>query len=259
MDQWHIITQTITKEWKTSGGILPFVFKLITDAAKGAALAWIIYQSGNLESLGFLTIGVALLAVWAGGSAFGGWALDQELSGKTLDHALISRTPMPLVLFSKVLGEIVYEIPSGIIAGAIVLLVAHYIPSYANPGALIFSLFLAITEMTIVCTLLAAATTLVAADAGAMIGIIPFGAVLSGLILPVGNLPLALEIPARCVPSSWAMDGVWFSATGTGSWESILPAWAVSIVLSAIWLIATIFLCKVAERRIRIEGTLSAY
>jgi ABC-type multidrug transport system permease subunit len=259
MDQWRVITLTITKEWKIAGGLLPYFFKLVTDASRAAALAWIIYQSGNLDSLGFLTIGVALLAIWAGGSAFGGWALEQELSGRTLDHALISRTSMPLILFSKVLGEIVREIPSAIIAGAVVLLVARHIPSFANPGALIFSLFLAIIQITIVCTTLAAITTLVAADAGAMIGIIPFGAVLSGLILPAANMPLALEIPARCVPSTWAMEGVWLSVGGTGSWGSILLAWAVSIILSAFWLIATKYLCKVAERKIRIKGTLGAY
>ena len=258
MDQWRIIYLTMIKEWKTTGGGIALVLKYITDAARGAALAWIIYQSGNLESLGFLAIGVALLAVWSGGSAFGGWALEIELNARTLDHALISRTSLPLVLFSKILAQIVYEIPSGVIAGSTVLLVAGTIPSVANPGALIFSLFLAMAGMTIICTFLAALTVLAGAKAGAMIGVVPFGAVLCGLILPVGNLPLALEIPARFLPSSWAMDGIWYAVSGTGSWEIILLSWTVSMAVCAIWYFATGYLCKVVERRVRIEGTLSS-
>jgi ABC-2 type transport system permease protein len=258
MNQWRIITLTIVKEWKTAESGLALILKFVTDAAKGAALAWIIYQSGNLDSLGYLTAGVCLLAIWSGGSAFGGWALERELSGRTLDHALISRTPMILVLFSQILAQILYEIPSGIIAGATVLVVVRSIPVVVNPAALIISLLLAVAGMTIVCTFLGAITVLAGAKAGAMIGIIPFGAVLSGLILPVWNLPLALEIPARMVPTSWTMDGVWRAMAGAGSWGPILEAWAVSIAVGGAWVMGTIYLCKVVERRIRIEGNLSS-
>jgi ABC-2 type transport system permease protein len=258
LNQWRIITLTIVKEWKTIGGPLAVALKLVTDATRGAALAWIIYKSGNLDALGFLTVGVALLAIWSGGSAFGGWALEIELNGRTLDHALISRTSMALVLFSKILAQIIYEIPAAIIAGATVLLVVRTIPAVANPGALIISVALVIAGMTIVCTLLGAITVLAGARAGAMIGVVPFGAVLSGLILPVGNLPLALEIPARMVPTSWGMDGVWYAIAGTSSWGSILAAWGVCIALTAAWIFGTIYLCKVVERRICIEGSLSS-
>ncbi len=259
MNQWRIIILTLVKEWKTIGGGLAVVLKIITDAAKGAALAWIVYQSGNLESLGFLTIGVALLAIWSGGSAFGGWALETELNGKTLDHALISRASMPLILYSKILAQIVYEIPSGIIAGATVIVVVRSLPVIANPAALAVSLLLAVIGMTIICVFIGALTVLAGARAGAMIGVVPFGAVLGGFILPVGNLPLGFEILARMVPSAWAMDGVWYSMTGASSLGSILMAWAVSVAMCAAWFFGTIYLCKVVEKRIRIEGSLSTY
>jgi hypothetical protein len=104
VNQLSIIIPTIAKEWKTTETGLSLVFKFFNDATRGAALAWIIYQSGNLESLGFLTVGVALIAIWTGAVAEGGWALEGELSGRTLDFMFISRTLLPLVLFSKMLA-----------------------------------------------------------------------------------------------------------------------------------------------------------
>ena len=258
MKTWRIITLTMLKEWKGVDSFLAIVLKIITDAAKGAALAWIVYKSGNTESLAFLTIGVALLAIWSGGSAFGGWALSRELEGKTMDHALISRTSMPLLIYSQILAQIIYEIPSGIISGATVVVVVRSWPLIANPPALIVSLMLAITGMIIVCVFIGALTVLAGARAGAMIGIIPFGAVLGGFILPVGNLPLGFEILARAVPSAWAMDGVWGSV-GSSSWSSILLSWTVSAAMCILWFFFTIYLCKVVEKRVRIEGSLSTY
>jgi len=258
LNTWRIIALTLLKEWKGVDSFLAIALKVVTDAAKGAALAWIVYQNGDLESLAFLTIGVALLAIWSGGSAFGGWALDRELGAKTFDHALISRTRMPLLLYSMILAQIIYEIPAAIISGATVIVVVRSWPVIANPPALVISLILAIIGMIIVCVFIGALTVLAGARAGAMIGIIPFGAVLGGFILPVGNLPLGFEILARLVPSAWAMDGVW-SSVGGGSWGTILLAWAVSAAMCIIWFFFTIYLCKVVEKRVRIEGSLSAY
>ncbi|MFA5309516.1 MAG: ABC transporter permease [Dehalococcoidales bacterium] len=259
MIRWRIITATVIKELKTSEAGLSFIFKFVNDAGRAAALAWIIYQSGNLESLGFLTFGVALIAVWTGTVAEGGWALETELAGKTLDFTLISRTSMALVLFSKMLAQIIHEVPTGIVAAVTVMLVAHAVPDIADPAELAVSLLLVIAGLSVVSTFLGALVVLAGARAGVFMGIVPFGAVLSGFILPVGQLPLGLEILARFMPSSWAMDGAWNAITGTGTWAGLAGDWLIAIGVGAAWFLATVYLCRLVDKRIRIEGSLSAY
>ena len=248
-----IIWPTIFKEWKAQTMDTGRIYKIIGDATRSAALAWIVYQSGAVEALGFVAIGVALLAIWTGVLALGGWSLESELYGKTLDFALISRTPIALILFSKTLAQALYEIPTGVVSFVTALLVVREIPEIANVASLSFSLLLALVGMVMVGFFFSAMVVLVGGRAGFFMGIMPFVAVLSGFILPVVELPLGLEVLARFTPSSWAMDAVWSSIGGIESWWLVLRNWGISILVAAAWFVVTYFICIAVEKRIRIK------
>lgn len=259
LKQLRTIVFTILKEWKSTKIGWTIILRFLGNATKGAALGWIVYQSGNLESLGYLGVGVAFIAIWSAAIGFGGWALEIELYGGTLDFVLISHTSMSLVLFSKMLAQIIYEIPAGIVASVTVFIVANSLPQIENPATLFFSLILALLGLTVFSFFFGALVVLVGGKAGFFMGIIPFGAVLSGFILPVDQLPLGLEVLARFVPSSWAMDSVWISINGHFSWGDVIQGWSICILTSAIWFAITYTMCKVAEKRIRILGTLGTH
>src|SRR4030042_4058851 len=101
MSQLNIIVPTVIKEWKAQTMDTGRIYKFIGDASRAAVLAWIVYQSGAFGTLGYVSVGTALLAIWTGILTMGGWTLDNELYGKTLDFMLISRTKMSVILFSK--------------------------------------------------------------------------------------------------------------------------------------------------------------
>ena len=168
MNHLTIIWPTIFKEWKAQTMDTGRIYKFIGDAARSAALAWIVYQSGAIEALGFVAIGVALLSIWTGVLALGGWSLESELYGKTLDFALISRAPMALILFSKTLAQALYEIPTGIISFATALLVVREIPEIANVASLSFSLLLALVGMVMVGFFFSAMVVLVGVGPGSL-------------------------------------------------------------------------------------------
>src|SRR3989304_45206 len=116
VNQLNIIWPTMVKEWKAQTMDTGRIYKFLGDAARSAALAWIVYQSGALETLAFVAVGVALISIWTGVLTLGGWSLESELYSKTLDFTLISRSPMSLILFSKTLAQAFYEIPNGIVS-----------------------------------------------------------------------------------------------------------------------------------------------
>jgi ABC-2 type transport system permease protein len=259
LNQLNIIWPTIRKEWKAQTMDTGRIYKFLGDAARSAALAWIVYQSGALDTLAFVAVGVALISIWTGVLTLGGWSLETELYGKTLDFTLISRSPMSVILFGKTLAQALYEIPTGIVSFAVALLVVRQIPHVADPASLSLSLVLAMVGMVVTGFFFAALVVLVGGRAGFFMGIMPFVAVLSGFILPVGELPLGLEVLARLMPSSWAMDGVWASIGGIAAWGEVVRSWAVCILMSGAWFAATYYICAAVEKRIRVTGTLGAY
>jgi ABC-2 type transport system permease protein len=256
MSQISTIVPTVIKEWKAQSLDTSRVYKFLGDASRAAVLAWIVYQSGAFGTLGYVSIGTALLAIWTGILTMGGWTLDNELYGKTLDFMLISRTKMSVILFSKNLAQGLYEIPTGLVSFGTALLVARAWPDFANVPSMVFSLLLAFLGMIIIGFFFSALVVLVGGKAGFFMGIMPFIAVISGFILPVNNLPLWLEIPARFTPSAWAMDSVWASVQGIDSWWMIIKDWGLSLVLAVVWFAFTYWVCRTVEKRIRVTGSL---
>jgi ABC-2 type transport system permease protein len=258
MSQISTIIPTVIKEWKAQTMDTGRIYKFLGDASRAAVLAWIVYSSGAFGTLGYVSIGTALLAIWTGIIGLGGWSLESELYGKTLDFMLLSRTKMSVILFSKTLAQALYEVPTGLVSFGTALLVARAWPDFANIPALIPSLALAFLGMIVIGFFFSALVVLVAGKAGFFMGIMPFIAVIGGFILPVNNLPLWLEIPARFTPSSWAMDTVWASIQGIDSWGMMIRDWGLSLVLAGVWFVFTYFICYAVERRIRVSGTLGA-
>ncbi len=258
MNQLDIIWPTILKEWKTQRISTYLIYKLIADATRGIALAWIIYQSGNFGPLAYLCIGVALLALWTGSVANSGWSLSDEISGRTMEHTLISRTSMPILLFSKILSQIAYEFPSAVVSIITVILVVRQVPQIASPEYLPVSLILAIFGLVVLSVFLASLVVLVGGRAGFFMGIVPLGAVLGGFMLPVNQLPIGFEIVARMTPTAWAMNGTWLSVSGVTAPGMVWENWGMSILLITVWFTIDYYLCRLIEKRIRVMGTLGS-
>ncbi len=259
MSQLNIIVPTVVKEWKTQSIGTGVIFMLLGNACRAAVLAWIVYQSGAFGTLGYIAVGTALLAIWTGVLTMGGWTLEGELYGRTLDFMLISPTRMPMILFSKNVGQVLYQIPTGLVSLFTAIAIGRTWPDFANVPTLIFSLILVLLGMIVMGFFFSALVVLVEGRAGFFLGLVPFVAVISGFILPVNQLPLWLEIPARVTPCAWGMDTVWASIRGIDSWATMAQDWGISLLLIAVWLAIIYYLCIIVEKRIRITGNLGDY
>jgi len=252
----RILTGAFQKELKQQAISAGQAYMIAGSAATSAALAWIVHQSGHYSSLAYLCIGVALISIWRGAIAISGWSLSNEIYGGTMEFTMISRASLTLVLFGKILAQLAYEIPGGIISALSVLVVVRRIPQVASSGLMCISIILAVIGLLVLTSVLANLVLLVGGKSGFFMGIVPFGAVLSGFILPVYQLPQGFEIAARLLPTSWAMDSVWLSTTGSDSIWMIFRLWDISIGLILVWFIFTVWLCRKVEGRIRVQGTL---
>ena len=250
---------TIGKEWKSAENIYQYLFRLFGDAMKGAALAWIAHITGNSALLSYIIIGIPFIAMWHGIVAIGGWSLTRELTGKTLDFTLVSKVSLGETLFAQTLGQTLREIPSGVVALGAAILVSRQVPQVANLPLIFVSVFLTLVGLAATGYFFSALVTMVEGRAGFFMGMIPFGAVLSSLVMPVDQLPRGLSFLAKCFPASWAMSGVWTCINESNFEWKLLLTWGIFLLVTLCWLIGTYQLCKVVESRIRIKGNMSGF
>ncbi len=256
LSQFRIIVATFFKEWKVTVTGWPYVLKIFGDATRSAALAWIVFQGSDRELLAYLCVGLPLFALWTGVIGFGGWTLEEEVYGRTMDYILISPTRLPYILFGKTLGQVTHEFPSGIVSFGVVLLVARTLPQIDNVALFVLSLPLAVVGLAVISHFLSALVVMVEGRAGFFMGIIALGGVLNGFIMPVGTLPQALEVIGRMLPAAWAMEAVWHAIRGTATASAIAWGWGMAALLSVVWFVITHYLCLVVEKRIRVKATL---
>ena len=259
MSQLNTIVPTVIKEWKSSLSHSSRIYMLLGNASRAAVLAWIVYQSGAFGTLGYVAVGTALLAMWTGvlndGRLDAGERVIRQDAGlhddfpnqdagdtlqlRTLARCFI-RYRRDWYHFSPPCGR-----PR--VAGL-------FQRSYAavKPG-------ISPIKHDSYWLLLFRAGGAGIGQSGVLPGIMPFIAVISGFILPVNQLPLWLEIPARITPSAWGMDTVWAAIKGIDSWAMVARDWGMSLLLIAVWLGIIYYLCSIVEKRIRITGNLGDY
>lgn len=90
---------------------------------------------------------------------------------------------------------------------------------------------------------------------GSFAAITPFGAVLSGFVYPIDVLPGALEFVARLMPTSWAMETVRWAISGGHPASDFAGHWGIAAALTALYLVISVWLFRVAENRIRRSGS----
>jgi len=221
------------------------------------AIAWIARAAGMPEVATYLAIGAAMIRIWSGAIATGGWAMSNEMGAGTLDFVLISGAPLPIILFSKILATILYEILPALVSMVAVLVVSGTIPHVENVPMLVVSFVFAVLGVAAIGFFFCVLIVLVGGRAGFFMGLIPFGAVLGGFVLPLEQMPNVIRGLSMLVPSSWAMNSIWQCVARDSDLGGIVFNLLVSILLSIIWLYISWQLCKRGERRIIINGDLS--
>lgn len=259
MNHVRAIIASVQQQWKMTLTGVSSVMMYVNYLPMVVVFAWIASKNADSSVMTYLLIGGPLMVIWNGSIFQIGWSLNSELYGRTLEFAIMSRTPIILVLFGKALAQILFGIPSACAAFVIILLVSRQAPQVDNLGLLIISALFVIAGITVISLLFAPINVLVGGRAGFFNPIIPFGTVLSGFVFPVDRLPLSLNVVARLFPTSWAMDGVRLSIEGNVAIEEVASYWLMSVLLFAVWLGMTYLLFKVIEKRIRITGLLGAY
>jgi ABC-2 type transport system permease protein len=240
-------------------GLSDYVSIYFTAVLGSIVFAWLARQSNTPTISTYLLVGVPLLGISSNLIAAVGWSLASEVNRGTLEFAMISPTSMITMIVGKTLANMIIAFTAAIISFATMFIITRSPLTVANGALLPFSLMLAFTSIFITSLFFSPLMILARGRGGFFNVFTPFVAVLSGFVYPISELPTVLNILARCLPASWAMDAIWKSIEGTTSVQQIIASLGMCILVSAIWLMVIYFMFKIVEKRIRVTGTLGTY
>ena len=255
----YALAGAFLQQWRNARRTASYASFIIAGIPNVVILAWIARRSDNPAAITYIALGSSLMLVWTNAVFRVGWSLSEEKWGGLLDVSLVSRTPIVVSMLGKALALSFFSLLTGAGAFAVILIASgRTVPVENLPFALVS---LAVTLFVMICAgfIFCPITVLVGEPSGLFATVMPFGVVLSGFLYPINLLPTALQVIARGLPTSWAMEASIMATTGNGSMWDIVIKWAIALGLAVVYLVATHFLFRVVERRVRVTAALMTF
>ncbi|MCY3802115.1 MAG: ABC transporter permease [Chloroflexi bacterium] len=224
-----------------------------------AVITWITTQSPDSQPIAYISVGVILMAMWQTCVFFSGRSLASEFYEGTVDYTMVSRIPLRVVMLVKSVATLAIAIPSSLIAFATVQIVSRELIDVERPLFLLVSMLVAAWSITVVGYLFAPLFVLVQGRGGFFNAFQPLGIVLSGFLYPISQLSDEVQIVARLLPTSWAMDSVTRSIEPGESLVRIYADWGAALGVSVVMLAATLFMFSKVENTLRRNGNVGRF
>ena len=235
---------------------LRLVLSILQYLPVTVAVIWVTSTGKDPRPLAYVSIGVVMMAMWTWTVFRTGWALTEEYLDRTLDHTMMSRSPLIVVMFGKASALITTSIPAGAVAFLMVPVVTRDSIAVGSPVLLIVSVLLTIVTVLIVSFAFTPLFALAKGRAGFFNAVSPFVIVISGFVYPISQLSSEVQIMARFLPTSWAMESVIHSMEPGNSMARIAVDWGVSLALSLLTALVTYAMFRAVEMRMRVVGSL---
>ena len=250
----HVFLVALLSTWLDMRSTQDFVSTVFNGIPRFAILAWIAAQSGDPTVMATVSVGIVLLVVWTASVFRVGFALRYESTIGTLDLSLLARSPLVLITMGKAAAVVLSFVPNAVVALLVVLAVTREPIAVAMLPAFAVAMTLATVSLLSVAFIFVPAMFLAGGRAGSFNAITPFGAVLSGFVYPLDVLPGWLEVVARLLPTSWAMESVRWAIFGGRDATDFLAQWLAAAGLTAVWVGLAVWLFGVAQHRLRRTG-----
>lgn len=243
------------QQWKANVATGEERVGIIANLPMVVAFAWVATRSDRPDVLPYISIGLFFMTLWNLSQTRIRWSLSNEAWIGTLEFSLLARSPLMAVLFGKALAHTAWSLGPAVLAFLVGLAVPQRLPEVHSVPGLLAAVVAAMVGLMATAFILAPFAVLAGRALDPIIAVRPLVLVFSGFLYPVSLLPQPLEIVARLVPTSWAMDGV-IHATQAGGAERVPLAVGISLAVSAAYLAASYLLFRKVEEQVRIRGTL---
>lgn len=253
---FYAVRGAFLQQWRVTARLREFVLISFFQTPLAIGLGWVARSSDEPAIVATVAIGAGLMILWNMAVFYTGFAMVGELVDGTLELNMLSRSPVALVMLGKSLAFMTFYALPATVGGVGAWLMAGSDASAARPELFVLSVVAVLGSVVVVQFLFAPLTLLVGGTGGFFNAIMPAGVVLSGYLYPVATLPLGLEVVARILPTSWAMEGFVWSLSGSHSAGDILLRLLIAVGLSVAFILLERYLFRLAESRAQLQGSL---
>lgn len=253
----YVLRAVFIQHWHDIVRFSEFLFITFQQLGTVAGLAWLAGRSKDPTVVSMVAVGVVFMVLWrAAVFQLGRLIAIANIQG-TLELEMMAPSPIALIVLGKALAAATFYGAIGIGAFILAVVIGGQPIQIAHPAPFVVSLGVALLAVITFSFLFAPLTFLVGGQSGFFNALIPIGIVLSGFVHPIGLLPPVVEVAARLLSTSWAMEAVLMSLEAGALTLRIAVVWGISLILSGMIFLLACFLFTAAEKRVRRSGNLS--
>ncbi|MGA8677560.1 MAG: ABC transporter permease [Candidatus Acidiferrales bacterium] len=184
-------------------------------------------------------------------------SIEEARQNRTLEALLVTQTPLPVILA----GSAVYPFTALALRTGVYLawgaLLFGFAPRVANWAGAVVILLASILAFAGLGMISASYTILFKRGNPAKWVVLGVSSLMGGMMYPVSVLPGPLQILARLIPVTYALEGMRAALLAGAGWRELWPSIAALLLFAAILIPLSFLIFAWALRRTKIAGTLT--
>lgn len=216
---------------------------------------WMLKDKGPDYAI-FVVVGSGMTGLWTTLLFNGGNSITGERWTGTLEPLVASPAPLRVIIYGKVLANVVQSLLSMVGSYLFISLVLGYPLTLARPW--LFFISLAFTVVALVSFgLILASFFILIPDFARMVNTLEFPVyILGGFLFPIALLPGWTTPLSYLLSPYWAALALHGAAQGTLEVGQIVGIWGILLAFSVVYVFASGSLYRVILRKARIDATL---
>ena len=205
----------------------------------------------------FVVVGSGMTGLWTTLLFNGGNSVRHERNNGTLEALVASPASLRLVVFGKILANVVQSLGSMVFSYIVISLIFHYPLTVAKPFLFFISILLTVFAFACFGIILASLFILIP-NFQRLQNSLEFPVyILCGFLFPIALLPSWTTPLSYLLSPYWAAQAMHGTARATLPVEQILLAWLMLFLFSIIYLLLSKKLYAVILYRTRVDATLN--
>jgi ABC-2 type transport system permease protein len=204
----------------------------------------------------FVVVGSGMTGLWTTLLFNGGNSITGERWTGTLEPLVASPASLRVVIYGKVLANVLQSLLSMIGSYLLISLIFGYPLTLSRPWLFFISLFVSVVSLVSFGLILASFFILIP-DFARMVNTLEFPVyILGGFLFPIALLPGWTTPLSYILTPYWAAVALHGAAQGTlGTWQ-IVGTWGIMLAFSVVYVLASGRLYRVILRKARTDATL---
>lgn len=258
---WNVFRSSLSTHLRLTLVRPMFQIAIITQPLVMATIAYMVYRRTGEEGdfISFVVLGAGIAGMWSGIVFSSAGDIDRERFYGTLSTIFVAPSSLIIVLLGKIMANGLLSTLSlaiSFVFSSVVLRISPYIPHPLAFGLalLVFLVAINLFALTLSNIFLLSRSTRV------MHNFLEYPLlIVTGVFFPLEDLPRWLQPLGWPVPLTWGAKALRWTVRTHWDTHAFWEALSIEVGLAALYLVLSLILFRLVERRVRVTASLDVY